>query len=291
MSDRYRQLFDSLEAKNEKAFIPFFMLADPNPEVFFRCVQTAISHGADALELGIGFSDPVADGPVIEKAHQRAIAYGGGLYTALESLRQIRENYPTTPIGILTYASMVFGYGVEAFMQKMAEVGVDSVLVADCPRREAEPLLRATGDYGIAPIFIAPPGASQDLINSFSQLESGYIYLVSRPGVTGVDKDKNNHDEETRQRQALVAKLHEKSRIPIVQGFGISKPSQVQAALKTGVDGVICGSALVQKVADFAARTAGVNQDSEQYQQELTGLENTIGELVCKLKKATRESA
>lgn len=289
MTDRYQELFKTLKARKEKAFIPFFMLADPTPEIFTHCVETAIMQGADALELGIGFSDPVADGPVIEKAHQRAIAYGGGLETAFRTLKQLRQKYPKIPIGILTYASMVFGYGVEVFIRKMAEIGVDSVLVADCPLRESKPLLAATNNTTVAPIFIAPPGASEELITNFSKLENGYIYLVSRPGVTGVDKTENNSRFEIEQRRQLITKLHQQTQIPIIQGFGIAQPNQVKTALETGVDGVICGSAIVQKVADFVDAIENINKSSPAYLKQLENLKSGIGKLVSLLKTATRE--
>lgn len=245
----YEELFATLRARGDGAFIPFFMLGDPSPEHSLQLIEAAIEAGADALELGIGFSDPVADGPAIVRSHVRAMAataapgeeVGPVLAPALEVIRAIRAAHPRLPIGMLLYANMVLaGRGAEA-LTALAAAGVDSVLVADCPTREAKDLLEHTRRLGISAVFIAPPQARAETLGEIAALSGGYVYAVSRPGVTGTHQAPDN-SHLARTLQILRAA----GSAPVVQGFGIRSAADVRAALEIGVDGVICGSALTE---------------------------------------------
>ncbi|PWD58511.1 tryptophan synthase subunit alpha [Pectobacterium parmentieri] len=238
--ERYQQLFTRLAEKKEGAFVPFVTLGDPSPEQSLKIIDTLIAAGADALELGVPFSDPLADGPTIQAANLRAFAAGVTPEQCFEMLATIRQKYPEIPIGLLMYANLVFSNGIDEFYQRCAEVGVDSVLVADVPVVESAPFRTAALRHGIAPIFICPPNADDELLREIASYGRGYTYLVSRAGVTGAEKRAQlplNH---------LVAKLNEYHAPPPLQGFGISDPTQVRETLASGAAGAISGSAIVR---------------------------------------------
>lgn len=238
---RYQQLFNRLSAQNEGAFVPFVVLGDPTYEISKQILITLIESGADALEVSIPFSDPLADGPEIQGAVLRAIGSGMSVQQSFALLKEIRAIYPEIPIGLLMYANLIHAAGIENFYQKCAEAGVDSVLVADVPLRESAEFKRAATANNIAPIFICPPDATEETFAGIAKEGEGYTYLVSRAGVTGVAQKLEN-DSLTDN----IAKLKAVGAPPIVQGFGISTPEQAKHYLDCGVAGVISGSAVTQ---------------------------------------------
>ncbi|MGL4000644.1 tryptophan synthase subunit alpha [Pantoea eucalypti] len=238
--ERYNQLFTRLSANNEGAFVPFVTLGDPSPELSLRVIDALVEGGADALELGIPFSDPLADGPTIQNATLRAFAAGTTTSQCFEMLATIRRKYPDLPIGLLMYANLVFTNGVDAFYARCAEAGVDSVLVADVPVEESAPFRQAALRHGVAPIFICPPNASDDLLREIASHSRGYTYLLSRAGVTGAE------NRASLPLKHLIDKLREYHAAPPLQGFGISEPEQVKEAIASGAAGAISGSAIVK---------------------------------------------
>jgi len=238
--ERYNQLFTRLSANNEGAFVPFVTLGDPSPELSLRVIDALVEGGADALELGIPFSDPLADGPTIQNATLRAFAAGTTTSQCFEMLATIRRKYPDLPIGLLMYANLVFTNGVDAFYARCAEAGVDSVLVADVPIEESAPFRQAALRHGVAPIFICPPNASDTLLREIASHGRGYTYLLSRAGVTGAE------NRASLPLQHLIDKLREYHAAPPLQGFGISEPEQVKEAIAAGAAGAISGSAIVR---------------------------------------------
>ncbi|MHA6311492.1 MULTISPECIES: tryptophan synthase subunit alpha [Pantoea] len=238
--ERYDQLFKRLSARNEGAFVPFVTLGDPSPALSLQVIDALVEGGADALELGIPFSDPLADGPTIQNATLRAFAAGTNTQQCFEMLATIRRKYPDLPIGLLMYANLVFTNGVDAFYARCAEAGVDSVLVADVPVEESAPFRQAALRHGVAPIFICPPNASDTLLREIASHGRGYTYLLSRAGVTGAD------NRASLPLQHLIEKLREYNAAPPLQGFGISEPSQVKEAIAAGAAGAISGSAIVR---------------------------------------------
>ncbi|EKY3198871.1 tryptophan synthase subunit alpha [Cronobacter turicensis] len=238
--ERYQQLFDRLAARKEGAFVPFVTLGDPSPEQSLQIIDALVEGGADALELGIPFSDPLADGPTIQSATLRAFASGTTPDQCFEMLAAVRQKYPDLPIGLLMYANLVFSRGVDEFYARCAAVGVDSVLVADVPVEESAPFRQAAMRHNVAPIFICPPNADDDLLRQIASYGRGYTYLLSRAGVTGAENRAAlplNH---------LIEKLTEYHAAPPLQGFGISEPAQVKAAIEAGAAGAISGSAIVK---------------------------------------------
>jgi len=254
-SQRYQHAFAQLKEKKQGAFIPFVTIGDPNAEQSFAIIKTLIDAGADALELGIPFSDPSADGITIQMAALRALGSGINTNICIDILAKVREYAPHIPIGLLLYGNLVFARGIDKFYQDMAAVGVDSVLIADLPIRESEPFKAAAMKYGVAPIFIAPPNANDDTLRAVASYGRGYTYVLSRAGVTGVDSAKvdvqtaspNASDSaKTNAAEQLINSLNEYRAAPPVLGFGISTPAQVKDALTAGAAGAISGSAVVK---------------------------------------------
>jgi tryptophan synthase alpha chain len=237
---RYASMFAQLAQASEGAFIPFAMLGDPTPDRSFAFIRTLAAAGADALELGLPFSDPIADGPVIQAAATRALAAGVRRADCWGIVRTIRDEFPELPIGLLVYANLVCHHGPAEFYGGAAEAGVDSVLVADLPVIESGPVADAARGHGIAPVFIAPPNADDARLAAIAAAGEAYTYVTSREGVTGAD-DRLRHDQ-----SALIARLKAFGAPPPVLGFGISTPEQVRAALSMGAAGAISGSAVVR---------------------------------------------
>ncbi|SQI41084.1 Tryptophan synthase alpha chain [Leminorella richardii] len=267
--ERYQQLFSQLKSKGEGAFVPFVTLGDPSPELSLKIIDTLIEAGADALELGIPFSDPLADGPTIQSATLRAFASGVTPSLCFDLLAQIRARHPDIPIGLLMYANLVFTRGIDAFYARCAEVGVDSVLVADVPFEESEPFRTAAMCHGIAPIFICPPNASDELLRQIATHGRGYTYLLSRAGVTGAENKAHQPLEH------LIQALNEYHAAPAIQGFGISEAAQVKAALDSGAAGAISGSAIVKII--------------EEYHSQPDEMLRRLADFVARLKAATKK--
>ena len=240
---RYAQLFERLKQERAGGFIPFTMLGDPNPADSLAIVRVLARAGADALELGLPFSDPIADGPVIQAAASRALAAGVKRRDCWNIVRQIRVEFPDLPIGLLVYANLVCHHDPAEFYREAAAAGVDSVLVADLPVAESGPIASAARAEGIAPVYIAPPNADAARLRAIAEAGEGYTYVTSREGVTGAD------ERLQRDQSRLIAQLRSFGAPPPVLGFGIANPEQVRAALAMGAAAVISGSAIVRRVA------------------------------------------
>jgi tryptophan synthase alpha chain len=233
-------MFERLRERSEGAFGAFLMLGDPSLDTSGTILDALVEGGADMIEVGIPFSDPIADGPTIQAAADRAL--GGGATTAacFEILAAFRSRHPDVPVGVLTYANLVLARGRDAFYAACAEAGVDSVLVADAPVFEAEPFVRSAREHGIDPVLIAAPNTPPETLRRVAELGQGYTYCVARAGVTGTETEMQlNH-------APLLRALQDYGAPPPVLGFGISRPEHVQEALAAGAAGVISGSAIVK---------------------------------------------
>jgi len=240
---RYATMFDRLGG--EGAFGAFLMLGDPDLETSARLLDEVIDAGADMIEVGIPFSDPVADGPVIQAAAQRALAAGVRVGDCLDLMASLRARNSRLPIGILTYANIVAAR--LGFMRDAAEAGADSLLIADIPALEAEPYVREMRQSGIEPVLIAAANTPDETLQSIATLSKAYTYCVSRAGITGTHAG-------GRFDAALIDRVKKAGAAPPIFGFGISTPDHVRAALDAGARGVICGSAIV----DLVSRREGV---------------------------------
>ncbi|MDK4280585.1 tryptophan synthase subunit alpha [Corynebacterium accolens] len=280
MGSRYDKLFAALREKNEGAFVPFIMLGDPTPEASLDIIRTAVAAGADALELGVPFSDPVADGPTIQASHIRALDGGATLDSALEQVRTIRSAFPDLPIGMLIYGNVAFARGVEKFYAEFAEAGADSILLPDVPVREGAPFIAAAKEAGINPIFIAPARAAERTLAGVAEHSQGYIYAISRDGVTGTEKE-----SETTGLDEVVASIQRFDGPPVLLGFGISSPQHVADAIAANAAGAITGSAITKIIDRHVSRetgAAGTIEDADALHAELT-------EFISAMKEATKK--
>ena len=243
---RYAAMFERLRARDEGAFGAFLMLGDPDHATSATLLAAAATGGADLIEVGIPYSDPVADGPVIQRAAQRALGAGARVDDAFALIRDFRAGHADIPVGILTYANLLAARGRERFCADAAAVGADSILVADVPSLEAPAFSAAARAAGLDLVMIAAPNTPRAVLDRIALLSSGYTYCVARSGVTGTsDALALDHD-------ALFAGLAEAGAPPPVLGFGISTPAQVRQALGAGAAGVIAGSAIVRLIEEAA---------------------------------------
>jgi tryptophan synthase alpha chain len=243
-NNRYAAMFERCRDANEGAFGAFLMLGDPTPTQCEAYLDALVEGGADMLELGIPFSDPVADGPVIQAAAKRALDAGVRTADALGLIASLRGRHADIPIGILTYANIVAARGTDAFCKAVAEAGADSLLIADVPTLEAPPYARVARAAGIDLVMIAATNTREPAIRTIAELSSGYTYCVARAGVTGAQS------EISLQHRELFDALADVGAPPPVLGFGISAPDQVAQAIAGGAAGVISGSAIVRMIAD-----------------------------------------
>ncbi len=236
--NRYGAMFDRLAGAGGGAFGAFVMLGDPDLPGSARMLRQLVQGGADMIEVGIAFSDPVADGPVIQAAAKRALAAGVRVNDCFGLIAEFRADHPDVPVGILTYANLVVAGGRQHFFDRAASAGADSLLIADLPAREAAPWAEEMRRVGIDPVLIAAANTPAETLAAVASIGSGYTYCVTRAGITGTHA-------EARFDAALIEQLRGLGAAPPVYGFGISRPEHVRSALDAGAAGVICGSAIV----------------------------------------------
>lgn len=236
---RYADMFTRCAQEGEGAFGGFLMMGDPGIEQSLAAVDTLVAGGADFLELGIPFSDPVADGPIIQAAAQRALAAGVRTGDCLDMVARIRSHHRDIPIGILTYANIAVARGFDRFVRDLAAAGADSLLVADIPSIEAAPYAAEASAADLDWVMIAASNTPASTLRQIGQLSSGFTYCVARAGVTGSDTSQFDHAD-------LFKSLAQAGAPPPILGFGISSPDRVGAAIREGAAGVVCGSAIVE---------------------------------------------
>ena len=229
---------DVLGHNKPTALIPFFVLGDPDVETSLAVIKAAVDAGADVLELGIPFSDPIADGPTIQKADIRALDNGMTVHKALDMIRTIRA-YTDVPIGLLMYYNLVYHYGREAFYRDFAAAGINSVLVADTSIDDADEIVPAVRAVGLDTVFMVTPNTALQRRQRIAAQTTGFIYAVSVMGVTG------SRTELSDAVKPLVADLKSITDKPVCVGFGISRPEHAATVAQAGAQGVIIGSKIV----------------------------------------------
>jgi tryptophan synthase alpha chain len=242
---RLSNVFARLREKGRGGLVAYLTAGDPDAERSTELLRQVARAGADVLEVGVPFSDPLADGPVIQRASERALAGGMSLRGALEVVRRVRREVDT-PMVLFTYANPVIRMEPRTFARAAAEAGADGVLILDYPIEEAEPLRAPIRDAGLDPIFLISPTTSDDRIRKSSTLGSGFLYVISRLGVTGM-RDRLPDDV-----NRLVERVRGCSDLPVALGFGISRPEHVAAVCEVA-DAAVVGSALVNVVAEHGA--------------------------------------
>ncbi len=235
---------DVFRKKGGTAFIGFAVAGDPDRDTSVNIARALIAGGTDILELGVPFSDPVADGPTIQKADERALAAGTTPDTIFSIVKEIREGSPV-PIVLLTYYNTVYQRGIDRFYREARDAGVDGILIADMPVEESDDVTKTAAHYGIAPIFLISQTTTDKRIDRIMSRAGGYLYLVSVLGVTGA--------RETVSPDALdlLHRVRNHTSLPLALGFGISTPEQVKTCVQAGADGVIVGSAIVDMVEKY----------------------------------------
>lgn len=234
----YSQVFTELK---RAALIPFFVVGDPDFDTSLEVVKTAIDSGADILELGIPFSDPIADGPTIQKADIRSLRSGMNVGRGLEFIRAVK-GHKDIPIGLLMYYNLVYQYGTEKFFRDFHAAGVNSVLIADLSIDDADEIVAPAKSAGLDTVFMVTPNTGAERMKLIASKTTGFIYTVSVFGVTG------SRDVLSDMVEDLVHKLKGLTSVPVCVGFGISKPEHAATVASAGADGVIIGSKIVQLI-------------------------------------------
>lgn len=231
-----------------KAFIPFITVGDPDLETSKKIVEAAIDNGADLIELGIPFSDPTAEGPVIMEADNVALAAGTTTDKVFDLTQQLREEYPDTPFVYMTYANVVFSYGTEKFADRAKAAGIDGIILPDVPYEEKAEFDAAFADRGMDLISMIAP-TSEDRITMIAKEARGFIYVVSSLGVTGT------RSKITTDISAMTKLVRSATSVPCAVGFGISNPEQA-AQMAAASDGAIVGSAIIKIIAKYGKDAA-----------------------------------
>ncbi|WP_017317606.1 tryptophan synthase subunit alpha [Mastigocladopsis repens] len=254
------QRFQSLRNSNQCALIPFVTAGDPDLQTTREALHILDRNGADLIELGVPYSDPLADGPVIQAAATRALHKGTKLEHVLEMVADVSPNLQA-PIILFTYYNPILNRGVKQFLAQLANVGVRGLVVPDLPLEEAEELINTAAEFGIEVILLVAPTSSKERIEAIAKYSQGFIYLVSVTGVTGVRSQLQDRVK------TLLTQMRSITDKPIGLGFGISGAEQARQAMDWGADGVIVGSAFVQRLAN-GSPSEGL-QAIEQLCQEL----------------------
>jgi tryptophan synthase alpha chain len=240
--------FEKLKKQKTAALIAYVMAGDPNPDATLQIADALIKGGVDILELGLPFSDPIADGPTIQSASTRALDAGTTPRKVLELAKQIKQKHKL-PVVIMTYYNPVFRMGLDEFFGSAKECQVDGTIIPDLPLEEAQDYRDAAAKHGIDTIFLVTPATSERRLEQMVAASSGFVYLVSRLGVTGVQSKLD----------VSTVKLVQNTlgftagKVPLAVGFGVSKPEHVKALVEAGADGVIVGSVFVNLVSENQA--------------------------------------
>jgi len=242
---RISETFAHLRSARRRGLVTYVTAGDPDLARTAEILVSLAANGADLLEVGVPFSDPLADGPVIQRASERALASGTSLRGTLAMIRDVRSRVPA-PIVLFTYANPILRMGEDAFVRAAADASVDGVLMLDLPVEEADPFRLRLTAAAIDPIFLLSPTTTEERIKASASIGSGFLYVISRLGVTGA-RDRLGEDAEP-----LVARIRKISDLPLALGFGISRPEHV-AEVCRWADAAVVGSALVNVIAEHGA--------------------------------------
>jgi tryptophan synthase alpha chain len=254
VTNRIDVTFAKLRAQGRTALVPYVTAGDPSLAATLDVMRALCAAGADVLELGVPFSDPMADGPVVQRASERALANGTGLKDVLGLVARFREKDAATPVVLMGYANPIEAMGIDAFADRARDAGVDGVLVVDYPPEEAGEFAARVGERGLAPIFLLAPTTPEARIAAVASLARGYVYYVSLKGVTGAGH------LDTADVVRKLAEIRRHVKLPVGVGFGIRDAASAQA-IASHADAVVIGSRVIQEIeggpASGAAERAG----------------------------------
>jgi len=260
---RITACFEKLKKSGSKALIPYITAGDPTPAVTLPLMHEMAKAGADIIELGVPFSDPMADGPVIQAASERALSYQISLRDVLDMVRRFRLTDKATPVILMGYMNPIEVMGYDIFARSAAQAGVDGVLTVDLPPEEGHGLLAALNEQLLDPIFLIAPTSTEERIKLITENASGFVYYVAIKGVTGGAADLDVDDVASH-----LAEIRKHTDLPIGVGFGI-KDADSAAAVALVADAVVVGSAIVKRVAEHA-------ESPEKINDAVTGLLGTL---------------
>ncbi|MBD2123300.1 tryptophan synthase subunit alpha [Trichocoleus sp. FACHB-262] len=237
------QCFESLRDRGQCALIPFITAGDPDLATTAEALRVLDRSGADLIELGVPYSDPLADGPVIQAAATRALQRGTRLEAVLEMVRQVSPEL-RSPIVLFTYYNPILNQGIENFLKQIADAGVKGLVVPDLPLEESETLIQTAANLGVEVVLLVAPTSPRERIEAIARQAQGFIYLVSVTGVTGIRTELESRAQD------ILMDLRTITDKPIGVGFGISQPEHARQVMDWGADAVIVGSAFVKRLAD-----------------------------------------
>ncbi len=255
-----------IQFARKPGLVVYITCGDPSLEISRDVALAAINAGADVIELGVPFSDPVADGPVIQRASERALRHGTDLAGVLDVARQIRQQSKAGLI-IFSYLNPILQFGLDKFCSAAAAAGVDGALITDLPVEEAADYLRAMKAHKLAPVFLAAPTSTDERLRAIGKHSRGFVYAISRTGITGT------RQEIAGDARSLVQRLRAFTKLPIAVGFGVSTPEQF-AEVGQFADAAVIGSAIVQRIEQNAGREAAAVSE---FLESLTAASTKIG--------------
>ena len=250
---RLSQVFADLQADKRRGLIPYVVAGDPSAEGTVPLMHSLVDAGADILELGVPFSDPMSEGPVIQKGHERALANGMSLHRVLSMVAEFRKDNDRTPIVMMGYANPIERFGYEAFAAASAEAGVDGLITVDLPPEEVDTIDGALKDVGLDNIFLISPTTPEPRVQRIVERARGFIYYVAVKGVTG------SGELDTNEVARNVALIREKTSLPIAVGFGIKNAASA-SAVAASADAVVVGSALIAEMEQKARSAEGLEE-------------------------------
>ena len=259
---RISSCFSELKARKRTALLPFITAGDPHPEVTVGLMHDLVEAGADIIELGVPFSDPMADGPVIQRASERALAHNVSLHDVFAMVKQFREENDSTPVILMGYLNPVEVMGYDVFAEGAADAGVDGVLTVDIPPEESHDLIQALRGQSLDAIYLAAPTSHRHRLELIAEAASGFIYYVSLKGVTG---SANLVLDEV---AAKLQEIRQVTDMPVGVGFGI-KDAQMAASMAKIADAVVVGSALVSRIEANANEPDKIGAELKQLLQEM----------------------
>ncbi|HEY8139591.1 MAG TPA: tryptophan synthase subunit alpha [Nitrososphaera sp.] len=248
---RIKAKFEALAKKGEGALICYVVAGYPDIRTSERVIDSLVAGGADMIEIGIPFSDPIADGRTIQAACNYALGKGTRPEDAMRVARNVRKKYPDLPLLFMTYSNILLRTGFEKFMARSKDSGIDGFIIPDMPAEEAQPYIAAASELDLATVFLASPNTSPERLSNIIQSTAGFLYLVSVFGITGA---RDSFEDYTRDavKRAKTAANH---KIPVAVGFGISTPAHARYMMAAGADAVIVGSAILDKIGTAGGKT------------------------------------
>jgi tryptophan synthase alpha chain len=260
----YQEMFQEVKNKGEGAFIPFTVAGDPDFETSIEIVRQYVDNGADALEIGFPFSDPVADGPSVQAADIRSLNSGMTTDKCFEFISRIRE-FTSIPIGILVYYNLIYKMGLDEFYNKAKNAGINGILAADLPLEEAGDAVNMASQYDLGQIFMVAQTTTNERISEIVKMCTGFLYVVAVMGITGARSDIKKSTVD------LIKRVKSHSDLPIAVGFGISKPEHVKDVIQSGSDGAIVASAIINIITQNLDDLDNAKQEIGSFCKELKG--------------------